>query len=431
MRILYLTQWFEPEPHIIKGLKFVRALQAAGHQVTVVTGFPNYPSGRLYPGYRLRPIQRERIEGVDVVRLPLYPSHDSSSLRRSLNYLSFFLSALVYLLVRREAFDRAYVYHPPITVGLATAVAGLVRRLPFILDVQDLWPDTLAATGMAGGRRLTRPVGWLCAFVYRRAEAIVAQSEGIRTALAARGVPTGKLVTIHNWAEAESPTMDQAAPLAPDRFVVVYGGNLGKAQGLGAVLEAAARLKDPRPDILIRLYGDGVEAAALRAQAKALNLRNLEIHPQVGKAEIHEVFARADALLVHLTDHPLFSITVPSKIQAYLATGRPIAAGIAGEAARLLRESGAALVAPPSDPAALARAIAALADMPADTRRRMGMKGRSYYLRNLAFQRGVHRTLSLLDGTHLVSRTRSSPADGTERGPNVWFDKDTRRRETL
>ena len=101
MRILYLTQWFEPEPHVIKGLKFVRALQRAGHQVTVVTGFPNYPSGHLYPGYRLQPIQHEQIDGVEVVRLPLYPSHDSSSLRRSLNYLSFFFSALAYLLVRR------------------------------------------------------------------------------------------------------------------------------------------------------------------------------------------------------------------------------------------------------------------------------------------------------------------------------------------
>ncbi len=402
MRILYLTQWFEPEPHVIKGLRFVRALQAAGHEVTVVTGFPNYPTGRLYPGYRLKPIQRERIEGVDVVRLPLYPSHDTSSLRRSLNYLSFFFSALAYLLVRREPFDRAYVYHPPITVGLAAAVAGLVRRLPFILDIQDLWPDTLAAVGMTGGRRLTRPIGWLCRFVYWRAKAIVAQSEGMRATLAARGVPAEKLITIYNWADAEPSNIDQAAPLAAHRFVVVYGGNLGKAQGLGTVLEAAARLRDLRPDIQIRLYGDGVEAASLREQARVLDLRNLEIHAQIGKAEINEVFARADALLVHLTDHPLFTITVPSKIQAYLATGRPIAAGIAGEGARLLGESGAAMVAPPGDPGALAAAIAALADTPADARRRMGMRGRNYYLRNLAFHRGVHRTLRLLDGTHLA-----------------------------
>lgn len=402
MRILYLTQWFDPEPHVFKGLKFARALKAAGHQVTVVTGFPNYPSGKLYPGYQLKPIQRERIDGVDIVRLPLYPSHDSSSLRRSLNYLSFFFSMLAYLLVRREVFDRAYVYHPPITVGLAAAVAGMVRRLPFILDVQDLWPDTLAATGMAGGRQLTGPVGVLCAFVYRRAAAIVAQSEGMRAALVARGVPADKLTTIYNWADAEPSGVDQTAPLVSQRFVVVYGGNLGKAQGLGTVLEAAAQLKELRPNILIRLYGDGVEASALREQARALDLPNLEIHPQIGKHEINEVFARADALLVHLTDHPLFTIGVPSKVQAYLATGRPIAAGIAGEAARLLVESEAALVAPPGDACALANAIATLADKPADDRRLMGIKGRNYYLRNLGFQQGIYRTLGLLTATDLA-----------------------------
>jgi colanic acid biosynthesis glycosyl transferase WcaI len=399
MRILYLTQWFEPETHVIKGLKFARALQAAGHEVTIVTGFPNYPSGRLYPGYRLKPIQRERIDGVDIVRLPLYPSHDTSSFRRSLNYLSFFLSALVYLLVRLKRFDLAYVYHPPITVGLAAAVAGLLRRLPFVLDVQDLWPDSLAATGMAGGRRLTQLVGALCTFVHWRASAIVAQSEGIRAALAARGVAAEKLITIHNWADVEPREAGPPAPLVPHRFVVVYGGNLGRAQGLRTVLDAAANLRDLRPDVLIRLYGDGVEASSLREQARALDLPNLEIHPQIGKAEINAVFARADALLVHLVDHPLFAITVPSKIQAYLATGRPIAAGIAGEAARLLLESEGALVAPPSDANALAKAIAALADMAPDARRSMGLKGRDYYLQNMAFQQGVHRTLRLLDGT--------------------------------
>jgi len=402
MRIVYLTQWFEPESHVIKGVKFARALQAAGHTVTVVTGFPNYPSGRLYPGYRLKPIQRERIDGVDVVRLPLYPSHDASSFRRSLNYLSFFLSALIYLLVRRERFDLAYVYHPPITVGLAAALAGMVRRLPLVLDVQDLWPDSLAATGMAGGRRVAWWVGRLCALVYWRSNAIVAQSEGIHAALIARGVPSEKLITIRNWADSEPGQAGPAPALVPQRFVVVYGGNLGLAQGLGTVIEAAVRLRDHRPDVLIRLYGDGVEASALKAQAVALDLRNLEFHPRIGKDEINAVFARADALLVHLADHPLFDITLPSKVQAYLAMGRPIAAGLSGEAARLLVESEAALVAPPGDPARLANAIAALADTPAEDLRRMGLKGQAYYQRNLAFQQAMDRTLRLLEGTHLA-----------------------------
>jgi glycosyltransferase involved in cell wall biosynthesis len=403
MRIVYLTQWFEPETHFFKGLKLARALQAAGHEVTVLTGLPNYPTGRLYPGYRLKPIQRERMEGVEVVRLPLYPSHDSSALRRSLNFLSFFLSAFAYLLMRRKRFDLAYVYHPPITVGLAAALAGLMRRLPFVLDVQDLWPDSLAATGMSGGPLLIWLVGRLCAFVQWRANAVIAQSEGIRQVLVSRGTPAERVVTIRNWADSESSLYGRQAPLVPGRFVVVYGGNLGRAQGLETVLEAAARLQRRRADILIRLYGDGVEAAALIRQAQTLGLRNLEIHAPIGKAQINEVFARADALLVHLAAHPLFSITLPSKIQAYLASGRPIAAGLAGEAARLLTESEGALVVPPGDPAALAEALAALAGAPSEALLQMGLNGRSYYQRNLAFRRGVQQTLHLLETTRLAS----------------------------
>src|SRR3569623_627597 len=183
MRILYLTQWFDPEPNVIKGTAFVRALEAAGHEVTEVPGLPNYPAGKLFPGYRLRLFQQETIDGVRGVRLPLYPSHDASSLRRSLNYLSFFLSALAYCLFRRRSFDLAYVYNPPITVGLAAALAGLVHRLPFVLDVQDLWPDTLAATGMAGGASLGRLIGPVCKLVYRRSAAILVQSDGKLSAL--------------------------------------------------------------------------------------------------------------------------------------------------------------------------------------------------------------------------------------------------------
>ncbi len=403
MRILYLTQWFEPETHVIKGLKFAQALQAAGHEVTVVTGFPNYPTGRLYEGYRLKPYQRERMDGVELVRLPLYPSHDTSALRRSLNYLSFFVSVLIYLLVCRRRFDLAYVYHPPITVGLATALAGLVRRLPFVLDVQDLWPDSLAATGMTGGPVLMRLVGALCAFVHWRASAIVAQSEGIRRMLIARGAPEARVVTIRNWADSESAQSGRPAPLVSGRFVVVYGGNIGRAQGLETVLDAAAQLQARRPDVLIRLYGDGVEVAGLNAYARALGLNNLEIHNRIGKAEINAVFARADALLVHLADHPLFTITLPSKIQAYLASGRPIAAGLAGEAARLLAESDGALVVPPGDPSALCEALAALAETPGEALLQMGLRGRAYYHRNLAFQRGVHQTLRVLEGTHAAS----------------------------
>jgi len=395
MRILYLTQWFEPEPNIIKGLAFVRELQAAGHDVTVVTGFPNYPSGRIYPGYRMRLIQHEEIGGVRITRLLLYPSHDSSALRRSLNFLSFFLSLLIYCLIRARRYDLAYVYHPPITVGFAAALADCVRRLPFVLDVQDLWPDTVVATGLRGSSALAGPIGLVCWFVYRRSTLLIAQSSGMHRALAERGVPPEKICTIHNWALRETPIDGRRGPCAKiDRFTIVYAGNFGLAQDLATVLEAARILARRRQDIEIRLIGDGVEFEALAKRARGA--LGISIEPRVPANEIDEVVACSDALLMHLRDEPLFRITVPSKTQAYLAYGRPVVAGVAGEAADLLQNSGAAIVVAPCDPCALSEAISRMADLSREQRQAMGSAGRRFYFDNLSFSSGITLTLSAL-----------------------------------
>jgi len=399
MRILYLTQWFEPEPNIIKGVRFVRALKEAGHEVTVVTGFPNYPSGKLYPGYRLRIYSSETIGGIRVVRLPLYPSHDASSFRRSLNYLTFFLSALAYCLCRAWRYDLAYVYHPPITTGAAAALGGWIWRLPLILDVQDLWPDTLAATGMTAARSLARPVGLICKFVYWRAAAITAQSAGIRGELIQRGVTAEKVTTIRNWSNSEDEigSREECPDEGSDVFTFVYGGNFGKAQGLETVIAAVEKLNQIRQDIRVRLIGDGVEATELHRRAACLP--GIVMEPAVSQAEILRIFASADALLLHLRDDPLFAITIPSKTQTYLAMGRPIVAGIAGEAADLLTMSGAAIVVPPGDPDALACAFRQLADLSAESRRAMGLSGRKYYREQFSFGQAMNATLALIVGT--------------------------------
>jgi glycosyltransferase involved in cell wall biosynthesis len=395
LRIADVTQWFDPEPNVIKGLAFVQALQAAGHEVTVVTGFPNYPDGRIYAGYRLRPVQHEMIDGVRVVRLPLYPSHDRSSLRRSLNFCSFFVSVFAYLALRRSRFDLAYVYHPPITVGLAAALL----RIPFVLDVQDLWPDTIAATGMAGASRLQRPIGTCCRFVYARAAAIATQSEGIRAALIGRGVPAEKITVIRNWADPQFEGLPlQRSERGP--FTLVYGGNLGRAQQLVNLMQAAAILQRERPDIQIKLFGSGLDEAQLRKTVARDGLANVQFTGRVSAAEMAQEFAKADALLLHLGDDPLFAITIPSKTQTYLALGRPIVAAVNGEAAEILRESGAAIVVPPANPPALAEAIKEMADLPEARRIAMGRSGAEFYARHFSFSQGVARTLALLEGTY-------------------------------
>src|SRR5690606_22126023 len=160
-RLILLTQWFDPEP-AMKGLSFAQALQQRGFEVEVVTGFPNYPGGKVYDGYRIGLLQREELGGVRVARVPLFPSHDRSKIGRILNYVSFFLSTVIYLVFVARRADVIYAYHPPITVGLSAAITRAFRRTPVVLDVQDMWPDTLKATGMIGNDRILRVIELFC-----------------------------------------------------------------------------------------------------------------------------------------------------------------------------------------------------------------------------------------------------------------------------
>jgi glycosyltransferase involved in cell wall biosynthesis len=208
---------------------------------------------------------------------------------------------------------------------------------------------------------------------------------------------------IRNWADAEFKH-DPKPKSDGDRFTVVYGGNLGRAQQLQHVIEAAAMLQPERPDIHIDLYGSGVDEAGLREQAERRGLRNIRFAGRVPQQQIVGAFADADALLLHLGDDPLFAITIPSKMQFYLAMGRPVIAAVNGEAGQLLRASGASIVVPPADPEALAIAIAEMADIPRGRRERMGQSGAEYYRRHLSFSHAMDRTVALLDDTYKTVR---------------------------
>lgn len=384
----------------MKGLEFVRALERAGHEVTVVTGFPNYPTGRVYDGYRVRLFQRESIDGVNVERVPLYPSHSRSSVGRALNFLSFFLSALIHGLIRGGRSDFVYVYHPPITVGLAAALSGWVRRKAFVIEIQDLWPDMLAASGMTGTGLMARIVGPICKFVYARANAVIVQSDGMRMRLIERGVPPGKLVTIRNPADPvalQRPVAKSRAELGlGGGFALVYGGNLGAAQGLDTAIQAAKKASGMGAKIEFRLMGNGIDAEPLKALAHHIGAENVTFRDAVAKVEIPAIFRSADALLIQLADLPLFEITIPSKTQFYLATGKPILAAVAGEAARILKESGAAIVVPPGDVDAMAHAMKALTEMQPAALAEMGRHGAEYYQREFSFEKMAALTLDVI-----------------------------------
>lgn len=392
MNILLLTQWFQPEPGF-KGLPFAKALRERGHRVQVLTGFPNYPEGKLYTGYRIRPAQREMMDGIPVLRVPLYPSHDASALRRAANYASFACSAAALgpLLVDRA--DVAYVYHPPASVGLAALSLKLLRGIPYLYDIQDLWPDTLAATGMVRHPLLLRSVDRWCRWVYAQASRIAVLSPGFRLALQQRGVAAGKIEVVYNWCDERPPAARDSA-LAQEtkmagRFNVLFAGTMGKAQALDAVLAAAKLLRGhPRLPQFV-FIGGGIEVERLKNQAQSMALDNVRFLPRCPANEIGRYLQLAEVLLVHLRDDPLFSITIPSKIQAYLSTGRPILCAVRGDAADLVERAGAGLCCPPENPSALAETVRRLMEMPGQELAALGERGRAFYQRELSLEAGT------------------------------------------
>lgn len=385
----------------MKGVQFARGLAEAGFEVEVATGFPNYPTGKLADGYRLAPYASESMGGLRVHRLFLIPSHDTSSLGRAANYLSFMASALLFCLVRGRRFDAIYVYHPPITVGLAAALAGLITRTPFLLDVQDLWPDSVTASGMRGSSRLGGILGALCRFVYGRAALVIGQSKAMTERLVERGVPRDRSATIFNWADEDAARargeFDVSRLGFEGRFNIVFGGNLGRVQGLDTLVRAAVLAAAEFPGIQLTLIGDGVERARIAELAAEIGNGCVQVLPGVPRTQVGDVFAAADVLVLHLLDDPLFAITIPSKTQFYMAMGKPILVGVPGEAAEIVAGSGAGLAVPPEDPEAMAQAMVRLARLSTSERTEMGRRARETYGARFSRRAAMQETAACLE----------------------------------
>jgi colanic acid biosynthesis glycosyl transferase WcaI len=418
-RILLITQWFDPEP-TFKGLLFARELVKQGFDVEVLTGFPNYPGGKVYAGYRIRPIQRERIDGVEITRVALYPSHNQSAIGRVANYASFALSVILYGVLRARRPDVIYAYHPPLTVGIAAAVIKAVRRVPVLYDIQDLWPDTLRVTGMIGNPRVLSIVGAVCRWVYRRMDRIAVLSPGFKRILIERGVPDEKLDVIYNWADEAAVGDAGTAPppgFPTEGFRVLFAGNIGKAQALDAVLDAAKLLSERGSRARLVFLGGGVEVTRLSARATELGLGNVVFLPPVPMSQVGAYLNSADALLVHLRKDPLFRITIPSKTQAYMAVGKPIVMGVEGDAADLVTLASCGAVVEPESPGDIAEGIEHLAGLPKNSLETMGCNARAYYDRELSVESGstrfalILRELGVPSTAHLVSRDRKEVVD--------------------
>ena len=381
VRILIVTQYFHPEPFRINDLAL--ALHAKGHQVTALTGMPNYPQGHIYPGYGWFSPHRDDYQGIAIVRVPSLSRGGQKNWRLFLNFLSFAVSACVLgPLWCRQKFDIVLAYQPsPVTVGLPGMLMGKLNSAPVLLWIQDLWPETLAAVGQHGP--LSLAATWIANFVHRGCDKLLVQSEAFTQPLIARGVAAARIRYLPNWAE-DFYRQGNAAAVADPRGQcqgtrLLFAGNLGTAQSVETIIEAAHLLKH-RPDIHWVFVGEGIMRKWVEEQIRLRQLdATVTLLNRRPPEDMPALFSRADALLVTLRRDPVFRMTIPSRIQSCLASGVAILGALDGEGARIIRQAQAGLVANAQDAPGLAQCALQMAAMTQTERAAMGLRGREYF----------------------------------------------------
>lgn len=399
MKIAMFTQWWPPEPSAVVA-SLGRELARRGNDVEVLTGFPNYPTGKLYPGHRIRWRVIEEADGdgdLRTIRVPLFPSHDANAVRRAANYLSYGVTASTIGLASLRKADVAYVYHPPITAAWPARIQRRLRGVPFVLHIQDLWPESVTHAGMLdrsrGLRLAERMLGRTCLAAYEAAAHIVVISPGFKSILVERGIAPEKISVILNWVDETVHHDASADPearnlLGPsDRRVLLYAGNMGNYQGLDAAIRAAASLPSEVGLDLV-LMGDGLARPVLMELIAELGAPHVRMLPAVPIEQSLQFLASADAHLISLVDLPFFAATIPGKTQVALAQGRPSVVGVRGDAADLVRSAEAGIVAEPNE-AGFRKAFQELSELSDTELIRLGANARAYYTQRLSLARAA------------------------------------------
>lgn len=395
MRLLIVSQYFWPENFRVNDL--VIELVQRGHQVTVLTGYPNYPDGKVYPAFHANPLEYSRYAGADVVRVPM-TSRGQNGFTLVLNYFTFAISASAIgpWKLRGRKFDGIFVFEPsPITVGIPGAVLRFIKRAPLVFWVLDLWPETLHAVGAVQSKVALRAVGGLVKLIYMQCDLILAQSKSFLPQIQKYAPADARVEYFPSWSESNfdltKANLAEEIVADPAMFNVMFAGNIGDAQDFPAILSAAEKLKD-NSRIRWLIVGDGRKSTWVAEQIKARGLQNCVI--LLGRYPLERMpsfFKHADALLVSLKNEPVFALTIPGKVQSYLAAGIPIVAMLNGEGAQVVSDAHAGFSCPAGDTEGLARIVLKLSMMSKEELQVMGDNGIEFSLREFSREKLVDR----------------------------------------
>lgn len=402
MRIVYLSQYFPPE----MGAPSARVFELSrrwvknGTQVTVLTGFPNHPTGIIPEHYRGFRFLEEKTEGIRVVRTYIYAAANKGFLKRILSYISFMLSSVVQGTRKIGRQDVIIATSPQFFVGIAGYLISRFKRIPFIFEVRDLWPESIVQLGQLKNRFIIRFLERIELFLYRKSIHVVGVADSTVDILTARGIEKSKISIIKNGVDlnlfAGKGNQQELKKQHgfKDKFIISYIGTHGLSHALDKVLETAVLFKD-RSDILFLLVGEGAEKDNLIRKKEELGLDNVIFQNQIGKHELPDYYEMSDIVLVTLRDLPLFRHVIPSKIFEIMAMARPIIISVDGESRRLVEEAAAGLFSTPEDPRQLSRHIDELY-VNEPLRRELGRNGRRFVEQNFCRDALADRYLGLI-----------------------------------
>ncbi|MDP3398302.1 MAG: glycosyltransferase family 4 protein [Bacteroidales bacterium] len=387
MKILIVSQYFWPENFKINDL--VVELKNSGHNVTVLTGKPNYPEGKIYSGYSFWGYKKDKYKGVEIIRVPLIPRGNSAGYRLAINYFSFIVFGSIYFLINKKKFDVSLTYAvSPLTAAYPALLHKKLYKSKVFLWVQDLWPESITAAGNIKSKIIIKCLDWMVKHIYSYSDKILTQSEAFKEAIVSKGVDPNKLKYLPNWAEDLfiNPIIskDRYKYLIPEGFIIMFAGNIGEAQDFNSLLKAAELTKSQKR-IKWVIIGDGRRRNFVNSEIKRLGIEDTFF--TLGRFPIEEMpnlFVHANVMLISLKSEYIFSLTIPSKVQSYMAFGKPILSMMNGIGSNIIDKANCGYTGAAGNYATLAKNALIAFNEPYDSLEMKGRNGKEYYLKNFS-----------------------------------------------